>query len=45
MKSGDFPPPDMFEPEILYLTFVRDKLVKKTYKRGSFRDPLAGAGL
>ena len=38
MKNGNFPPPDLFEPEILHLTFVREKLVKKTYKRGSYRD-------
>ena len=38
IKNGNFPPPDMFEPEILHLTFVRDKLVKKIYRRGSFKD-------
>jgi len=38
MKNGNFPPPDMFEPEILHLTFIRGKLVKKAYKRGYFRD-------
>ena len=38
IKYGNFPPPDMFEPEILHLTFVRDKLVKKIYRRGSFKD-------
>ena len=38
MKNGNFPPPDIFEPEILHLTFIRDKLVKKAYKRGYFRD-------
>jgi len=38
IKYGNFPPPDMFEPEILHLVFVRDKLVKKAYRRGSFRD-------
>jgi hypothetical protein len=38
LKNGDFTFKSIFEPELLYLTFKYNVLIKKTYKKGSYLD-------
>lgn len=34
LKYGQYPMNYIYDPELLYLTFIENRLVKKTYKRG-----------